>query len=141
MLKKYLFQEEDGRSLETTIIPTYVHFSIKANLGRKMLIKQVDCLNITFLRLKERDRLGMVVELKVQAVLQINLQNSFDTNQTFFRNFFEKERKVVCNISPVVSVSKRNVFYTYLITRTKQTLFFYNTALLAQLPCLAGLSL
>ena len=141
MLKKYLFQEEDGRSLETTIIPTYVHFLIKPNLGRKMLIKQVDCLNITFLRLKERDRLGMVVELKVQAVLQINLQNSFDTNQTFFRNFFEKERKVVCNISPVVSVSKRIVFYNYLITRTKQNLFFYNTALLAQLPCLAGLSL
>ena len=32
---------------------------------------------------------------------------------------FKYERKVVCNILPVVSASTGNVFYKYLITQTK----------------------
>ena len=48
------------------------------------------------------------------------LLNSFDANETFYGvQFFLFERKVVCNISPVVSASRRNVSYNYVITQTE----------------------
>ena len=69
-----------------------------------------------------RDRLDMVVELKVQYC-RGKLQDSFNTNETFLRcTIFKLERKVVCHISPVVSVSRGMLFfYNSKIPRTKQS--------------------
>ena len=70
---------------------------------------------------KGRDRLVMIVELKVQYCRE-KLQDSFDTNQTFFRS-------VVCNMSPLVSISRRDVFFTFLKYHDSWTNRVINTIL------------
>ena len=58
--------------------------------------------------------------------------DSFDTNETFLQcAIFRSERKVICNILPVVSVSIRNVFFKVLLNvyKTCKKKYFYTHCL------------
>jgi len=53
----------------------------------------------------------MAVKLKVYYCRE-RLKDSFDTKEIFLRcTIFKSEHKVVYNISSVVSVSRRNIFF------------------------------
>ena len=72
--------------------------------------KLYQTLNISFLQVhafKGRDRLDMVVELKVQYCKE-KLQDSFDTNETFLRCTILK--KGLKSFVSVVSVNRRKFF-------------------------------
>ena len=70
-----------------------------------------------FLLFKGSDLLDMEDEIKVRYCRE-KLEDSFNTNENFYGVQFlsKRVRKVVCNISLVVSVSRRNVSNNYLIT-------------------------